>query len=74
METIFMNTENSKTNGPQRFRLKLANKLHLKDPSKNMALANLRIYYTSKNVKSAYIGNKLKISTPTWNDEFDLPD
>ena len=47
METIFMNTENSKTNNePHRFRLSLENKLNLKDPSKNMALANLSIYYT----------------------------
>ena len=39
-----------------------------------MALANLGIYYTWKNIKSAYNNNKFKISTPTWNDEFDLPD
>ena len=65
METIFMNTENSKTNEPHRFRLALADKLNLEDPNKNMALANLRIYYTWKNIK---------ISAPTWNDKFDLPD
>ena len=39
-----------------------------------MALANLNIYYTWKNIKSAYNNNKFKISAPTWNDEFDLPD
>ena len=39
-----------------------------------MALANLSIYYTWKNIKSAYNNNKFKISAPTWNDEFDLPD
>ena len=44
MDTIFMNSENSKTNKPHRFRLKLADSLNLKDPNKNMALANLRIY------------------------------
>ena len=54
METISVNTENSKTNEPHRFRLSLADKLNLKDPSKNMALANLSIYYTWKNIKSAY--------------------
>ena len=69
-----MNTENSKTNEPHRFRLSLADKVNLKDPSKNMALANLSIYYTWKNIKSAYSNNKFKISAPTWNDEFDLPD
>ena len=74
METIFMNSENSRTNAPHRFRLALADKLNLKGPSKNMALANLSIYYTWKNIKSAYNNNKFKISAPTWNDEFDLPD
>ena len=74
METIFMNTENSKTNEPHRFRLTLAGKLSLKDPNKNMALANLSIYYTWKNIKSAYNNKKFKIWAPTLNDEFDLPD
>ena len=74
METIFMNTKNSKTNDPHRFRLSLVDKLNLKDPNKNMALANLSIYYTWKNIKSAYNNNKFKISAPTWNDKLDLPD
>ena len=39
-----------------------------------MALANLSIYYTWKNIKSIYNNNKSKISAPTWNDTFDLPD
>ena len=67
METIFMNTENSKTNEPQRFRLSLVDKLNLKDPNENMTLANLSLYYTWKNIKSAYNNNKFKISAPTWN-------
>ena len=74
METIFMNTENSKTNEPHRFTLKLADKFNLKDPNKNMTLANLSIYYTWGNIKSEYNNNKFKISAPTWNDEFYLPD
>ena len=74
METIFMNTENSKTNEPHRFRLSQADKLNLKGSSKNMVLANLSIYYKRKNIKSAYNNNKLKIFALTWNDEFDLPD
>ena len=69
-----MNTQNSKTNELHKFRLILADKLNLKDPTRNMALANLSIYYTYKNVKSAYNNNKFKSSAPTWNDEFDLPD
>ena len=52
IEAIFMNTENSKTNEPHRFKLDLADKLNLKNPNKNMALANLSIYYTWKNIKS----------------------
>ena len=74
METIFVNTENSKTNESHRFRLDLTDKLNLKNPKKNMALANLSIYYTSKNIKSEYNNNKFKISAQTWNETFDLPD
>ena len=71
---MFMNTENSKTNEPHRFRSDLTVKLKLKNPNKNMALANLSIYQTSKNIKSKYNNNKFKISAPTWNNTFDLPD
>ena len=74
METIFINTENSKTNEYHRFKLDVTDKLNLKNPKENMALANLSIYYTWKNIKSEYENNKFKISAPTWNDTFDLPD
>ena len=74
MGTIFMNTENSKTNEPHRFQLDLTAKLNLKNPNKNMALANVDIYYTWKNIKSVYNNNKFKVSAPTWNDTLDLPD
>ena len=74
METIFTNTENSKTDEPHKFILSLSNKLNLKNPNKNVALANLSIYYTWKIIKSAYNNNQFKISGPTWNDTFDLPD
>ena len=37
-----------------------------------MALVNLSIYCTWKNIKSAYDNNKFRISATTWNDEFDL--
>ena len=67
-----MNTENSKTNKPHTFKLDLTDKLNLKSPNKNMALTNLSIYYTWKNIKSQYKNNKFKISAPTWNDTFDL--
>ena len=74
METFFMNSKSSKTNEPNRFKYDLIDKLDLKHPNKNMALANLSIYYTWKNVKSTYSNNKFKISAPTWNETFDLSD
>ena len=74
METILTNTENGKTSEPHRFKLDLTGKVNLKNPNKNMALANWSIYYTCKNIKSEYENNKSKISAPTWNDTFDLAD
>ena len=74
METIFIDIENCETNEPHRFRLTLADKCNLRDPNKNMALVYLSIYYTWKNIKSAYKNNKFTISAPTWNDECDLSD
>ena len=69
-----MNTLNSKTNDSNRFMYQFTDKLNLKNPNKNMTLADLSIYYTTKNIKSEYNSNKFKIHAPTWNDEFDLPD
>ena len=74
MVTIFMNSENSKTSEHQVLVLKLTDKLDLRRGQKTVALSNLSIYYTWKNVKSSYNNNKFKISAPTWNEEFDLPD
>ena len=64
MEAIFLNSENSKTSEPHRFRLDVTDKFDLKDPKKKMALANLSLYYTWKNIKSEYNNNKYKISAP----------
>ena len=69
-----MNTLNNKTNESNKFMYQFTDNLNLKNPNKNMALANLSIYYTWKNIKSEYNNNKFKISAPTWNDTFDLPD
>ena len=69
-----MNTANSKTNHSNKFVYNFIDKLNLKNANKNIALANLSIYYTWKNVKSDYNNNKFKISAPTWNDTFDVPD
>ena len=67
-----MNTENSKTNKPHRFRLDLTGKFNQKNPKKSMALTNLTIYYTWKNNNSKYNNNKFEIYAPTWNDTFDF--
>ena len=74
MVTFFMNSKNSKTNEPYKFKYDLIDKLDLRNPNKNMALANLSIYYTWKNIKSTYNNNKFKISAPTRNEAFNLPD
>ena len=74
METFFVDSENSKTDKPYKLKYNLINKLDLKNPNKNMALANLSIYYTWKNVKAIHKNNKFKLSAPPWNETFDLPD
>ena len=74
MKTIFMNTKNSKTSGQHKFKLELTDKLNLKNWNKNMASANLSIYYTWKFRKSESSHNKLKISALISNDTFDLHD
>ena len=74
MNTIFMNSENSKTSEYHVLLLKLTNKLDLRRGQKSVALSNLSIYYIWKNVKSSYKNNKFKISTPPWSEEFKLPD
>ena len=68
-----MNSENSKTSEPHISKLKLTDKLDLRVHKKVIALSNLSIYYTWSNIKSSY-NNKFKISAPTWNEEFTLPD
>ena len=74
MDTVFMNSENSKTSKLHVLILKLTNKLDLRIGEKTIALSNLSIYYTWKNIKSSYNNNKFKISAPTWNDKFELLD
>ena len=74
MNTVFMNSENSKTSKPYVLILKLTDKLDLKRGEKGIAISNLSIYYTWKNIKSTYNNNKFKISAPTWKDKFELSD
>ena len=68
-----MNSKNSKTSDPDRLLLNLTDKINLKRSKKYVALSNLSLYYTWKNIKS-HKNNKFKISAPTWNDQFELPD
>ena len=74
METIFMNTENSKTNEPHKFVLNLSEILDLNSSNKYLALQKLSIYYTWRKIRKQYKNNKLKITAPTWNDKFKLAD
>ena len=69
-----MYTKSSKTNKSNKLIYQFTDKLNLKTPNKNVGLINLSIYYTWKNIKSEYNDNKFKITAPTWNDTFDLPD
>ena len=69
-----MNWENSKISEQNVLILKLTDELDLRIGEKIIVLSNLRIYYTWKNIKSWYNNNKFKISAPTWNDKFELPD
>ena len=74
MDTIFLNSENSKMPKPHVLVLKFTNILDLRIGEKDIALSNLSIYYTWKNMKSSYNNNEFKISARTWNDEFQLAD
>ena len=74
MDTIFMNSENSKTSEPHVIVLKVTNKLDLRIGEKIIALSNLSIYYTWKNIKNPYNNNRFKKTALTWNDKFELPD
>ena len=72
MDTIFLNSENSKSSDPYRLLLNLSDKINLKRSDRYVALSNLSICYTWKNIKKSYKSIKFKISAPTWNEEFEL--
>ena len=74
MFNYIINSENSKTFKAHVLIPKLTNKLDLRRGEKSIALSNLSIYYTLKSIKRSYNNNKFKISAPTWNDKFELPD
>ena len=73
MDTLFRNSENSRTSDPHRLFLNLSDKINLKRNYEYVALSNLSIYYTWKNIKKSYKNNKFKISFPTCNEGFELP-
>ena len=70
MNTIFMNSEISKTSDPHRLLLNPTDKTDLRRKDKYIASLNLRIYYSWKYIKNSYKNNKFKISAPTGNEEF----
>ena len=79
MDTIFMNSENRKTSDLHKLLLNILDKINLKRIDKYVAVSNLNIYHTSRNKKyyksnKSYKSTKFKISAPTWNKEFELPD
>ena len=59
MDTIFMNSNNSQTSKPHVSILNFTDKLDLR---------------RGENRKSSYNNNKFKVSAPTWNYKFELPD
>ena len=74
MDTIFINSENSKNSESHVLILKLTNKLDLRIGEKTISLSNHSIYYTWRNIKNSYNNNKFEMSAPTWNEEYELPD
>ena len=74
MEKIFMNMESNKTSEPHKSVLNLLQRLDLTSSTKHVALQNIPIYYTWKNIRKHNKNNKLKIIASTTNDESELPD
>ena len=73
METIFMNTEKSKTNEPHKFVLNFSQVLDLRSSDKSLLFKIYLFISRVKNIRKQYTNNKLKMIAPTWNDEFELP-
>ena len=69
-----MNSENTQTSEAYVLIPKPTDKLDLRRCGKSIALSNLSIYTTWRNMKSLYNNNNFKVSAPEWNDKFELPD
>ena len=74
MNTTFMNSRNSETSHPHKLLLNLSDKIKLRRSGKYVALSNLIVYYTCKNITKLYKSNVFKISAPMWNEAFKLID
>ena len=73
MDTIFMNSKNSKTTGPHILLLNLTDKINLQRSDKYVAYLSQHLLYM-ENIKKSFKNNKFKKSAPTWNEDFELPD
>ena len=73
MSNIFMSTENSKTNDPNRFRLYFTDKIDLRR-NKTIALSDLSIHYNWHNIREVYNNNKFRLSGPIWSKDVTLSD
>ena len=74
MDTIFINSKTSEKSDPHRLLLNVTDKIDIRRNEKYIALSNLSIYYTCKNIKKSFKNNTFKMSALTWNEEFELPD
>ena len=68
MDTIFINSKTSEKSDPHRLLLNVTDKIDIRRNEKYIALSNLRIYYTCKNIKKSFKNNKFKMSALTWNE------
>ena len=73
MNTISLNSKNSKTSDTHRLLLNLTDKINWKRSDKYVALSIRSMYNIWKNIKKLYKNNKFNISAPTWNEELELP-
>ena len=65
-----MNSKNSKAPDHLRISLNLTDNTDLRRKYKYIALSNLSIYYTWKNIKKLYKNNKFKVSVTTQEEDF----
>ena len=74
IDTRFVNYKNSGRSDNHRLLQNLTDKINSKRSDKYVALSNLTIHYTLRNIKNSQRSNKFKMSVLTWNKEFELPD